>query len=139
MRNPQRLAAYALVTDGAGRMLLARQPDGRGAGQWSLPGGGVEHGEHPEQAVIREVREETGLGVRVGVLRDVLSDLAAVGRRRRVLHTIRLIYLATVVPAGPDSPGHRLCDDARWCTPQEWQALPMAAFVATMLGSDPGP
>jgi len=84
----QRLAAYALVVDEAGRVLLSRET-GRGrSGLWLLPGGGVEHGEHPEQAVIREVREETGLEVRVGALREVLSDVARVGRRRRPLHAV---------------------------------------------------
>lgn len=139
MRTRQRLAAYALVIDGAGRVLLARHPDSRrDAGRWLLPGGGVEYGEHPEQAVIREVREETGLCVRVGALREVVSDVTTVGRRRRALHTVRLIYAGIVVPAGPDSPGRQLCDDARWCTPQEWQALPLTPFAAGVLDSDLG-
>lgn len=138
VRTRQRLAAYALVFDDAGRVLLSREPDARGRlGRWLLPGGGVEHGEHPEQAVIREVREETGLPVRVGALREVVSDLARVGRRRRVLHTVRLIYGANVVPAGPGSPG-RLGDCARWYAPHEWQALPLEPFAARMLASDPG-
>ncbi len=102
MRTRQRLAAYALIFDEAGRVLLSREPDPRGRlGRWLLPGGGVEHGEHPEQAVIREVKEETGLGVRVGALWDVVSDVARVGRRRRVLHTVRLIYRAQIVPGRP--------------------------------------
>jgi 8-oxo-dGTP pyrophosphatase MutT (NUDIX family) len=135
VRTRQRLAAYALVFDDAGRVLLSREPDARGRlGRWLLPGGGVEHGEHPEQAVIREVREETGLPVRVGALRDVVSDVARVGRRRRVLHTVRLIYRADVVPASPGSPG-QLGDYARWCAPQEWQALPLEPFAARMLAS----
>ena len=139
MRTRQRLAAYALLVDGAGRVLLTRQPDGRGRlGRWSLPGGGVEHGEHPEQAVLREVREETGWGVRVGELREVVSDIGTVGRRRRVLHTVRLIYQAKVIAAEPDSPGQRLSANTRWCTRQEWQAWPLAPFVARMLGAQTG-
>lgn len=138
VRSRQRLAAYALVFDGAGRVLLTRQLDcRRRLGRWLLPGGGVEHGEHPEQAVIREVWEETGLQVQVGVLREVISDVATVGRRRRVLHNVRLIYRATVVPAEPDSPRHRLSDNARWCTLQERQTLPLAPFAASVLHSDP--
>jgi 8-oxo-dGTP pyrophosphatase MutT (NUDIX family) len=138
VRTRQRLAAYALVFDDAGRVLLSREPGPRGRlGRWLLPGGGVEHGEHPEQAVVREVREETGLGVRVGALRGVVSDVARVGRRRRALHTVRLIYRAEVVPAvpgRPDQPGVY----ARWCSPQEWQALPLEPFAAGTLAADPG-
>ena len=138
MRTRQRLAAYALVFDDAGRVLLSREPGPRGRlGRWLLPGGGVEHGEHPEQAVIREVREETGLGVRVGALREVVSDVARVGRRRRVLHTVRLIYRADVVPAVPGRTA-RLGAYARWCSPQEWQALPLEPFAERTLAADPG-
>jgi 8-oxo-dGTP diphosphatase len=138
VRARQRLAAYALVFDDAGRVLLSCEPDGRGRlGPWVLPGGGVEPGEHPEQAVIREVREETGLSVKVGVLREVLSDVGRVGRRRRRLHTVRLIYRATVLPGEPGSP-ERPGDYARWCTRPEWQALPLVPFTARLLASDPG-
>jgi 8-oxo-dGTP diphosphatase len=133
----QRLAAYALVSDDAGAVLLSREPAGRLPGPWLLPGGGVEHGEHPEQAVIREVQEETGLEVRVGVLLQVLSDVARVGRRRRALHTVRLIYRGTIVAAGPGSPGHQPGEDARWCTRRECRALPLEPFVARVLDGNP--
>ena len=131
-RPRQRLAAYALVVDSAGRVLLVRQPNGRGnVGRWLLPGGGVEFGEHPEQAVIREAREETGLRIRVGVLLDVVSDITRVGRRRRALHNVRLIYRATVVPA--DSLEHQLCDNARWYSQPERGKLPLEPFTVKIL------
>jgi 8-oxo-dGTP pyrophosphatase MutT (NUDIX family) len=139
VRARQRLAAYALITNGAGRVLLTRHPDSRRhAGRWLLPGGGVEHGEHPEQAVIREVMEETGLPVRIGALCDVLSDVTMVGRRRRALHTVRLIYRAAVVSAEPGGPGHRLSGNADWCSRPEWETLLLAPFAAEVLDSGLG-
>ncbi|MDQ3416745.1 MAG: NUDIX domain-containing protein [Actinomycetota bacterium] len=51
----------ALIRDEAGRLLLERRAD---SGDWSLPGGAVDPGEAPAQALVREVREETGLVVR---------------------------------------------------------------------------
>ena len=58
----------AVVHHPDGRLLLIRRGHAPHAGRWSLPGGRVEAGETPEQAVEREVREETGLEVRAGAL-----------------------------------------------------------------------
>jgi 8-oxo-dGTP diphosphatase len=62
----------AVVLDGDGRLLLIRRGHDPHAGLWSLPGGRVEDGETLEQAVRREVREETGLTVTVG---DVVGQV----------------------------------------------------------------
>jgi mutator protein MutT len=53
--------AAAIVRDEGGRILLQRRSDN---GMWSLPGGAIDPGEAPAQAVVREVYEETGLRVR---------------------------------------------------------------------------
>jgi len=53
-------AVGAVVTDDAGRVLLVRED-----GQWLAPGGKVEPGERHDEAVVREVREETGVAVTV--------------------------------------------------------------------------
>jgi 8-oxo-dGTP diphosphatase len=64
----------AVVLD-ARRVLLIRRAQEPLKGQWSLPGGGVELGETLEQAVAREVLEETGLEVDVGPIVDVLDRI----------------------------------------------------------------
>lgn len=51
----------AIVYDEAGRLLLIRRGQPPHAGSWSLPGGRIEAGETPRQAVVREAAEETGL------------------------------------------------------------------------------
>lgn len=68
-----RVAAYAVIVDEAGgsgdgeRILLTwYNGEGRHAPGWSLPGGGVDYEETLEQAVVREVHEETGYDVEVG-------------------------------------------------------------------------
>jgi len=56
-----RPAVYALIVEG-GRVLLLRM---RANGKYHLPGGGIEPGEHIEESLVREVREETGLDVQI--------------------------------------------------------------------------
>ena len=60
-----RLAAYGVIRNDD-RVLLCRVAAGNlGAGFWTLPGGGLEFGEAPEAAAVREVEEETGLHARI--------------------------------------------------------------------------
>lgn len=62
------VAACALV-DADGRVLITQRPEGKSlAGLWEFPGGKVEPGETPEEALIRELREEVGVETQVACL-----------------------------------------------------------------------
>ena len=60
------LAVSAVIVDAHARVLLVLRGHEPAQGLWSLPGGSVEQGENMREALVREVREETGLEVSVG-------------------------------------------------------------------------
>lgn len=57
-----------------GRILLSRRIRGADAGKWEFPGGKLERGETPEQALTRELREELGIEVSVGSVEGCVAD-----------------------------------------------------------------
>ena len=87
-----RLAAYAVCIED-GRVLLARHAP---TNTWTLPGGRVEHGEDPSDAVTREVAEETGYDAVVERLLGVDSRLVPAAERVLAslpdLHNVGIFY-----------------------------------------------
>lgn len=124
----QRLAAYAVVRDGGGRILMCRlAPPLFDRGKWTLPGGGLEFGEHPEAAVVREVREETGYDVRVKRLLEIQSDVYE--NPRGALHAIRFVYAAEIVGGHLAIEQDGSTDLAAWHTHHEAKRLPKVALA----------
>jgi 8-oxo-dGTP pyrophosphatase MutT (NUDIX family) len=97
----QRVAAYALLVRD-GDVLLTRMSDRtRIPGRWTLPGGGIDHGEDPREALVREVYEETGLHISPGHVADVHSSHFTGPRSDGLVedyHGIHLIFHGTVLP-----------------------------------------
>ena len=82
------VAACALV-DVDGRVLLARRPQGRPmAGLWEFPGGKVEEGERPEQALIREMSEELG----IVIAEACLAPLTFASHTYETFHLLMPLY-----------------------------------------------
>jgi 8-oxo-dGTP diphosphatase len=68
-KKPTVLVVAAALIDGERRVLLAQRPAGKAmAGLWEFPGGKVEDHETPEQALVRELREELAIDVNVADL-----------------------------------------------------------------------
>ncbi len=83
------VAACALV-DIDGRVLLAQRPEGKSmADLWEFPGGKIEHGERPEETLIRELKEELGIAVR----EDCLAPLTFASHSYPDFHLLMPLYV----------------------------------------------
>jgi ADP-ribose pyrophosphatase YjhB (NUDIX family) len=92
-----RVAAYAVVAVD-GRVLLTQMSENTPIpGQWALPGGGLDHGETPIDAVVREVHEETGLLVRPERLAGVVGPHHVVYPNSDVVEVTSSAFVCSVV------------------------------------------
>ena len=86
-----------LTTDGAiikdGKILLIRRKNEPFKGKWALPGGFVEYGEKVEDAIIREVKEETGLITKIKEIFGIYSD----PNRDPRGHTVTIVFLLNII------------------------------------------
>jgi 8-oxo-dGTP diphosphatase len=127
-----RVAAYAIITDDDGRILLAHWNEGRHSA-WTLPGGGLEAGEDPEHAARREIHEETGYRAAVGALLGIHSRVIPANRRiaesADALHTLRIVYRARIVGGALRDEVNGSTDTAAWFRLDELPGLRQVKLV----------
>jgi 8-oxo-dGTP diphosphatase len=120
-----------LTVDGViveeGKILLIKRGNEPYKGLWALPGGFVEYGETTEKAVVREVKEETGLLCNIVKLVGVYSDPDRDPRG----HTVSVVYMLKVSTGGVSAGDDAV--KARWFPVDE---LPELAFDHSIIIKD---
>ena len=89
-KRPLLLVSAAAIVDADGRVLLAQRPPGKSmAGLWEFPGGKIEQGETPEDALIRELGEELG----IDTVTSCLAPLSFVSHAYDDFHLVMMVYV----------------------------------------------
>lgn len=119
------VTACAIVADDKGRVLLTRRAGPPFEGRWDLPGGFASEGEHPHDAVRRELEEETGLRVEprelLGIWMDRYSEDGKDGPA-----TMNLYFTASLA-GGTAEPSDDVAE-LRWARPDEFPPRDELAF-----------
>jgi mutator protein MutT len=123
--RPQIAVGAVVVYDG--RLLLVRRAQPPAVGQWSVPGGRVEAGEHVHDAVAREVAEETGLTVEVGELAGWVERIDP------EYHFVILDFFARVVGSTAEPRPGGDADRARWVPFGELPGIDLVAGLPEFL------
>lgn len=111
-----RAAAYALITRGEADHREVLLPHWREHGMhgWTLPGGGLEPGEHPAEGAVREVKEETGYDVRLTSLLGVDAAVVPALARGHAMQALRILYRAEIVGGKLSAERDGSTDDVAW-------------------------
>jgi 8-oxo-dGTP diphosphatase len=123
--NRTRLGSYSLCLDGD-RILLARlsaiEVD---VGAWTMPGGGVTLGEHPDEACLRELEEETGLTGEIDGVAGIFSHVYERSRfaRGADLHFLGIVYRVRITGGGLRDETDGTTDTAAWIPRDELASL----------------
>jgi 8-oxo-dGTP diphosphatase len=136
-RRVTRVAAYALCTDGDA-ILLSRIAQGATAssdGMWTLPGGGIEFGEDPRDAALRELTEETGLTGEVVELAGVDSWAGHFTDPHDGIptdfHAVRILYRVRITGGDLRVEIEGSSDDCAWVTGARLETMPIVELART--------
>jgi 8-oxo-dGTP diphosphatase len=117
------LGVAAVIWNDARQVLLIRRTKEPRKGQWSLPGGKVEFGENLEDAVRREVREETGLGIALLGLAGIAETMLDASAGAADMHFVLIDYSARVVSG--EAVAASDAADATWFSRDAIEKLPL--------------
>jgi 8-oxo-dGTP diphosphatase len=115
------LVVAAALVDSDGRVLIAQRPEGKSmAGLWEFPGGKIEADERPEDALIRELKEELGIAVKEACLAPFTFASHTYG----AFHLLMPLYVCRRWEGTPQPHHHAAL---KWVRPKDMKDYPMPA------------
>ena len=115
------LVVAAALVDSDGRVLIAQRPEGKSmAGLWEFPGGKIEADERPEDALIRELKEELGIAVKEACLAPFTFASHTYG----AFHLLMPLYVCRRWDGTPQPHHHAAL---KWVRPKDMKDYPMPA------------
>ena len=115
------LVVAAALVDSDGRVLIAQRPEGKSmAGLWEFPGGKIEADERPEDALIRELKEELGIAVKEACLAPFTFASHTYG----AFHLLMPLYVCRRWEGIPQPHHHAAL---KWVRPKDMKDYPMPA------------
>lgn len=133
----KRIAAYGVIRDGESVLLVHWNEHGRRG--WTIPGGGLEGREHPLDAAIREIYEETGYHAEMDELIGIDSMIVPEDQRHQGtgdLYTLRVVYRARITGGQLRHEVGGSSDQAKWWPLAEIPRLNRVSLVDIALRLD---
>jgi len=126
--RPLMLVAAVALVDADGRLLIAQRPAGKAmAGLWEFPGGKVDAGETPEEALVRELAEELGI-------QTAASCLAPIGFASHGYEQFHLLMPLFVCRKWAGTPRPREGQALKWVAADELPRYPMPPADLPLVG-----
>ena len=134
MQFPEATTHVILVDETSTQILLVKQKNPLGQRVWTFPGGHIETGEKVKDAVVREVKEETGYDIEVSRLLGVYDNIVRDASSKKVIaHIINIIWVAEIVSGTLDFHRDKEIARAKWFPFERAKQLKMSPNARRIL------